>query len=134
MRTLFGTSFNWTIENGAIRFSYPQVGTLEVVSRVDADPSIIPSLDDSLFQGDEELIRMFYPVLQDYVTAKICEREWSAEHDPKKKAAMSQNLVYWKQVYVDSLAAAQKVHRARENRVIRLQPIIGGGKRTSDYS
>lgn len=114
--------FAWTVENGCIRFSDAQTGELEIISKIDHDPTNIPQLDDFIFDGSEEWVRMFYVALQDFVTMKICEMLYSAEMDQVRKSIYGQNLKYWTGVYEASLAKAKKVQNAREQRIIRLQP------------
>lgn len=127
------TPFAWTVENGCIRFSDAQTGELEIISKLDYDPTTLPTLDDFIFEGSEEWVRLFYVALQDFMTMKVCEQLFSAENNNQvKKAIYGQNLNYWSGVYAASLQKAKKVQNAREQRVVRLQPVVRIGRRSLD--
>lgn len=138
MSTITSGTVKWCIENGAIRFSDPLEGTLEVVSRVDIDPTVFPALDDSIFSGDEELIRLFYAALRDFVAMKIAHRSWMSEHsDLNRRNSLRQTFEAMDAEFKKSFETARCVQRDREARVTRFQPIVGVSvfnRRISDWS
>lgn len=117
----------WTIENGVIRFSEPISGTIEVVVRDDIDPSNAPDYQDSLFNGDNELIRLYTPMVRAFVRMKLAERVWKdakgqAKNEAKETLALSSGQ------YEMAKSQASSMRSNRESGVIRMQPIIKRGR------
>ena len=135
MSAILQGSLKWCVENGSVRFSTPLTGTLEVVSKIDWDPTVFPDLDDFIFDGDDEVVRLFYTALRDLVALGIARNMWTAElSKPSRRALLRQTVDDRENEYRKSFALARNVLRARESRVTRFQPIVGRSPRPRDYS
>jgi hypothetical protein len=131
--------YAWCVENGFIRFSNTQTGTLEIVYRADMDPMDMPGEDDFIFNGDMDMARMFSSALIDSVTAKMCELEYSSitpstAAEEMLKRSWEAKRKYWQEKSEISIRNAVLLFQQREQQVVRLPSILGRVRRKRDYS